>query len=417
MTLPIRARLTIWYSVVLTIVLLAFAGGVYVFVAAEERASVDRILRERAESFASAYANERLEEEEAPAIHEIGQQFSSEGDLFVYDSRGNVIFSAPGRSLRQPPPMPPIGLFTRDGARCIAARVGPFVMLSAESLEGRRHAVERLLNAFAILIPLAIVIAAFCGYFLAGRSLRPLNAALQALERSVQQQKQLLADTSHELRTPAAIIRSEAEVTLSRERESDEYRRALDAIRSESEHLSSLLDGVMLLARADAQQEPVQKTPLQLDAVIEDAVHSMKSVAQSRGVDLTCTTDGEMPMRGNSELLRRMLLNLLSNAIKFSDSGGRVHLAARRDGSAYVVRVTDSGHGIPAEAQPKIFDRFFRADEARSRDLDRLGGGAGLGLPIARWIAQTHGGDVRLVQSSPSGSVFEAVLPVSESAA
>ncbi|HJT17280.1 MAG TPA: ATP-binding protein [Thermoanaerobaculia bacterium] len=417
MSLPIRARLTIWYSVVLSIVLLAFAAGVYFFVAAEERANVDRILRERVESFASAYANERLEEDEMPAVREIGQQFSSEGDVFIYDGRGNVVFRAPGRLLRQPPPLPPIGLFTRDGARCIAARVGPFVMVSAESLEGRRHAVERLLNAFAILIPLAIVLAAFAGYFLAGRSLRPLNAALQALERSVQQQKQLLADTSHELRTPAAIIRSEAEVTLSRERDAGDYRRALDAIRSESEHLSSLLDGVMLLARADAQQEPLQKTPLQLEAVIQDAVQSMKNVAQSRGVDLTCATDGEMPMRGNSELLRRMLLNLLSNAIKFTDSGGRVHLAARSDGPAYVVTVTDSGGGIPPEAQPKIFDRFFRADQARSRDLDRLGGGAGLGLPIARWIAQTHGGDVRLMQSSAAGSVFEAVLPVSESGA
>ena len=161
MTLPIRARLTIWYSVVLTIVLLAFAGGVYAFVAAEERANVDRILRERTESFASAYANERSEEDEMPAVREIGAQFSSEGDLFVYDASGNVVFRAPGRLLKQPPPMPAVGLFTHDGARCIAARIGPFIVLSAESLEGRRHAVERLLNAFAILIPLAIVIAGF----------------------------------------------------------------------------------------------------------------------------------------------------------------------------------------------------------------------------------------------------------------
>ena len=133
-------------------------------------------------------------------------------------------------------------------------------------------------------------------------------------------QKQLLADTSHELRTPVTIIRSEAEVTLSRERDVEEYRHALDVIRSESTHLTNLIEGVLLLARADAQQSRIAMAPLQLATVIQESVNALQRVAAAREISLTCTTDGPMPMRGNSELVRRMLLNLLDNSIKFTES-------------------------------------------------------------------------------------------------
>jgi len=416
-TLPIRARLTLWYLVVLTLVLALVAVGVYASVAAEERAAVDRILKERAESFAGAYANERAEQSELSAVRELAGQYGRDDDLFIYDRGGNVVFAAPHRLIRAAPPKPRAGFFTLNDARCIAAPVGPYLFLSAESLAGRRNALGRLVNAFVVIIPIALLIAAFGGYFLAGRSLAPLNAALHQLERSVQQQKQLLADTSHELRTPAAIIRSEAEVTLSRDREPGDYRRAIEVIRSESAHLSSLLDGVLMLARADAHQQPVEKTPLDLAIVIADSVQALRRLAESRQVAITCASSGAMPMAGNFELLRRMLLNLLSNAICFTDAGGSVRVESRRDDASYLVTLTDTGRGIPPEAQEKIFDRFFRADSARSRDDERDGGGTGLGLPIAQWIARAHGGDLRLVRSSTSGSVFEVTLPVSEPAA
>jgi signal transduction histidine kinase len=106
-----------------------------------------------------------------------------------------------------------------------------------------------------------------------------------------------------------------------------------------------------------------------------------------------------------------MLLNLLDNAIKFTDRGGKVRLDVNRADDAYLIRVSDTGRGIPKEAQPHIFDRFYRADRARSRDANReTASGAGLGLSIARWIAEVHGGDVRLAQSSPAGSIFEATV-------
>jgi signal transduction histidine kinase len=148
---------------------------------------------------------------------------------------------------------------------------------------------------------------------------------------------------------------------------------------------------------------------LSLNEVVEQSVHAVRTLAATRGIDLTCGTNGPMPMRGDAELIRRMVLNLLDNAIKFSNAGGRVRLEAQRAGSQYLIRVSDAGSGIPSEAQPHIFDRFYRANPARGRDAE---GGTGLGLSIARWIAEAHGGAIRLVRSDAAGSVFEVTLPV-----
>src|SRR6266513_639230 len=171
MSLPIRARLTIWYAVVVTIILGAFAAGVYAFVAAEERAAVDRILRERAESFARAYSSEAAEESGRSAILEVAKDYARGDDATaVYDSSGKLIFGAPPALLGPPRP----GTVTIDGARWMTARVGNYLFVSSESLSGRRRALMRLRDAFVVLIPVAILIAALCGYFLAARSLAPV---------------------------------------------------------------------------------------------------------------------------------------------------------------------------------------------------------------------------------------------------
>jgi signal transduction histidine kinase len=407
MKMPIRAQLTLWYTVVLTIILAAFAAGVYLFVAEEERAAVDRILRERAESFANALSDESGEQPSDSAMREVAERFARDDDIIIYDSTAKLVYRSPVHLLREAPVHPLPGMFTIGGARCIAFPAGGYLFVSAESLAGRRRALERLRGAFVVLIPIAILIAAVCGYFLASRSLEPLDAALLALERSLEQQKQLLADTSHELRTPVTIIRSEAEVTLSRTRDPEEYRRSLDIIRAESTQLTNLIEGVLLLARADAQGGAIATAPLPLSSIVDDTVRSLQRIAEARQVALTCSNDGPMPMRGNADLLRRMLLNLADNAIKFTDPGGWVRIDARRDGELYVIDVRDSGHGIPQDAQARVFDRFFRVDAARGRET----GGTGLGLPIAQWIARAHGGDIRLVRSSAEGTQFQIHLP------
>lgn len=459
--MPIRLRLTLWYLVILTVVLTLVAAGIYTFVATEERQNVDRILRERAEAFARAYTSELKEEPSDKAVAEVGHNFDE--DVFVYAAAGNLVWRSPMHALRvadaraisQLRQVIESAFHGREDAvtigtvRCMAAPFanGRYVFVSTESLAGRRNALLRLRRAFVIVIPAALVIAAIGGYVLAAGSLMPvaqmtatasrieaenlseriavpnpsdelgrlaavLNALLERLERSFQQQKQLLADTSHELRTPLTIIRSEADVTLSRERSAEEYRRALEVIQSESAHLTSLIESVLLLARADARQARLARQEFALAEVIEQSVQSLRTIAQRRAIDLACTADGPMPMIGDPELVRRMLLNLLDNGIKFTDRGGQVRLDSHRAGAEYVITVSDSGRGIPAEAQERIFDRFFRVDSARGREVSGDGAsGAGLGLAIARWIARAHGGDLRLLRSSAAGSLFQATLP------
>jgi two-component system OmpR family sensor kinase len=459
MTLPIRVRLTLWYVFMLALTLLLFAAGLYAFVAREERQSVDAALRERAVTFVRAYANETTEVPSEKAAAEVVRDFArGEGDVFVYQPDGRLIARSDGAG--NPASIPMVRatlanarhgsrLITIDhGNRCIVAPLGErYVVVITQSLAREAEALSRLRQAMVIAIPAALVIAAVIGYLLALRSLAPvsrmtevasrieaenlsdriafahpsdelgrlgtvLNALLERLERSFEQQKRLLADTSHELRTPVTIIRSEAEVTLSRERNDSEYRDTLEIIRSEATHLTYLIDSVLLLARADARQNRIGNEVFSLNEVMEQSVHALRTVAQRRGIELSFGKNGPMPMRGDAELIRRMALNLLDNAIKFTDRGGKVELDVNRaDGDAYVIRVSDTGRGIPPEAQPHIFDRFYRADRTRSRDADRdAASGAGLGLSIARWIAEVHGGEVRLRQSSPAGSVFEATV-------
>src|SRR5581483_6991680 len=166
-----------------------------------------------------------------------------------------------------------------------------------------------------------------------GRLAEVLNALLDRLERSFAQQRQLIADTSHELRTPVAVIRSEAELALSRERDANDYRKALEIVQSESAHLTHLIEGVLMLARADARQIALSRRPLPLAEVIEESVRTARTLARAHGVEIRSRTGHDLIVNGDAELVRRMLLNLIDNAVKFSHDGGIVSLDAYRAGT------------------------------------------------------------------------------------
>src|SRR5258707_712271 len=142
--------------------------------------------------------------------------------------------------------------------------------------------------------------------------------------------------------------------------------------------------------------------------VVADCSRGMRSVAQARGVDLSCSASEDIVIMADEELIHRLVLNLVENAVKFTQSGGKVHVNVHGSDGSCTIRVADTGPGIAPADQSRIFERFFRGDRARPQDA----GGAGLGLPIARWIAEVHGGELRLEHSDASGTVFVAVLPV-----
>jgi heavy metal sensor kinase len=299
-------------------------------------------------------------------------------------------------------------------------------------------------DALLVALPLALLLATAGGYLLARQGLRPVaamraqaerigaatlherlpvaepddelgrlahvfNRLLERLDEAFDQQRRFMADASHELRTPVAVVRGEAEHALAADRAAPELRDALAVVRDEGRRMTRIVDDLFLLARADAGQQPLALAELYLDDLVADCVRAVRSLAAERGVALTHESEADLQLRGDEQLLRRLVLNLLDNAIKYTPPGGRVAVAARAVDGRYEIRVGDSGPGVPREAQPHLFERFYRAGRTRADDASHTAG-AGLGLAIARWIARAHGGDVRLARSDENGSEFVVEL-------
>src|SRR5207244_3644732 len=220
---------------------------------------------------------------------------------------------------------------------------------------------------------------------------------------------QFMADASHELRTPLSIIQGEADVALARrDRSAEEYRQSVEVMQKAALKLTRIVQNLFLLARTDAGTYPMNCSRFYLDELIAESVRSMRSVAAARDVELSAASASDLLIVADEELINRMLLNLVENALKFTAPGGRVRVEVRRRESTYEIRVSDNGEGVAEADRGRIFDRFFRGDRIRQ---SRGAGGAGLGLPIARWIAEAHGGSLVLEISNATGSTFLAVLP------
>jgi heavy metal sensor kinase len=334
----------------------------------------------------------------------------------------------------------------RGFARHFSSAGKTYTLVILQSLHAQQEMLEEITSTFAWVIPIAIVLASVGGYFLARKSLAPVvamssqagrigaanlherlavqndrdelghlalsfNSLLDRLSESFERQRRFMADASHELRTPVAILRGEAEVALSQQtRSPDEYRESLGVLHHEAERLTHIVEDLFTLTRADAGQYPLQPRDFYLDELVGECVHSARTLALAKKISLNFEEASESPIHADESLLRRMILNLLDNAIKYTSESGRVTVTCRRAGEEYVLSIMDTGGGIPAELQPRIFERFFRADKARSR-AENDGGGAGLGLSISRWIAEAHHGRLELTRSDSIGSTFTAYLP------
>ena len=228
------------------------------------------------------------------------------------------------------------------------------------------------------------------------------------LDAAFSEQQRFIADASHELRTPVAVLRGEAEVALGKVRDIREYQEALTLIKDEAERLTRIVENLFLLARQPiATPSPVEE-PLHLDEVVAECARAARVLATQKGVRLSISSSlPRVPLQGDDEMLKRMVLNLLDNAVKYTATGGEICIALAVDNESARIIVTDTGVGIPADDQARIFDRFYRVDKTRSRAL----GGAGLGLSIARLIAEAHGGMISVESVDGRGSTFTIELP------
>jgi signal transduction histidine kinase len=255
-------------------------------------------------------------------------------------------------------------------------------------------------EAMMVGIPIIFVLAAGGGMYLASVSVRPVAVALES-------QRQFTADAAHELRTPVSVIRSTTDVTLSRaHRDEAEYREALTIVAGQASRLGRLVQNMLVLARADAGVYPLQVVDLYFDELVAECRRAVETLSRDRGVSVHCVTLPEIPYRGDEDLLRQMILNLLQNAVQHATPDSCVRVELESDASRITLRITNTGTRIAPADQARIFDRFVQLDASRRSE------GAGLGLPIARWAAEMHHGQVVLDTSDDSATTFCAVLPV-----
>lgn len=263
-----------------------------------------------------------------------------------------------------------------------------------------------LIAEFGAAALVALVLVAAGGWLLARQSIAPV-------ERSVEHMRRFMADAAHELRTPLTVVRSRAEVALQRTRSPGEYVESLRAIERETERLGGIVEDLLMLARADAGERPVEHRRVFLDDVTLDAAESARAMADRKAVRLEVDDFEEAAVMGDATLLRQLVLILLDNAIKFTGAGGVVRVGVRSDGSTATLTVTDTGVGIPSDQLPHVFERFYRGDPSRTRGpgVDTPSEGVGLGLSIAQWIADEHRASIRIDSSPGQGARVTIEFP------
>jgi signal transduction histidine kinase len=238
-----------------------------------------------------------------------------------------------------------------------------------------------------------------------GRLARAFNGLLDRLIHALQAQRQFMADASHELRTPVSVVRTTAQVALAPQaRTAEEYRELLEVVSEQGAHLTHLVDAMFLLSRAEANGLPLIPEPVYLDEIVEESARALRMLSHERQVTVTTGGDTELLIVGDDRLLRQMVTNVLDNAVRHARAGGSVSATTSRSSSDVAIRITDDGPGVPADARDRIFQRFARFSQAYA--------GAGLGLPIARWVAEAHGGTLVLESAGPGGTTFALTLPV-----
>lgn len=240
-----------------------------------------------------------------------------------------------------------------------------------------------------------------------GRLAAVLNDTFARLEAAFARQQQFTADAAHELRTPVSVILTQTQSTLSRERQPAEYRETLEACQRAAQRMRKLIESLLELARLDAGQDVDRRQTLDLVQVVEESVALVQSLAADRRVRLH-TALQPAPCRGNADHLTLVVTNLLTNAIHYNRAGGEVHITTATEGQHALVTVADTGIGVAAEHVPHIFERFYRADAARTAAQGRTG----LGLAITKSIVEAHGGTIEVTSEPGRGSSFTVRLPV-----
>jgi two-component system, OmpR family, sensor kinase len=330
-----------------------------------------------------------------------------------------------------------------QSVRVAVLRERNFTFLVGYPMAELSEALENLFSIFLVLIPIALAVSVFGGLYLSNVSLRPVdevttrarritaenldqtiphrvvndeigrlvstfNDMIQRLHSSFAQVRQFSADASHELRTPLTVMRGEIEVALRSSKTPEEYRRVLESSMEEIMRMSLIIENLLTLAKADQGTHDLHFSEVNLATLVQELFDDSEILAEEKHIRVTLEKNDSITIVGDQVRLRQLFLNLIDNAIKYTPDGGAVTLSVERHNGTALFRVADTGIGIPPGEIARVFDRFYRVDKARSRDI----GGTGLGLSIAKWIAELHRGTITIHSELDRGSTFTVELPI-----
>jgi heavy metal sensor kinase len=459
-SLSIRMRLTLWYASILAVTFSLLGGSLYYEIRKGLYDELDLGLQSRFESLESFLAKtpqarwhaELDEESDEPSGSALSEYFleirNAQGMLLYKNRTGSEVWIprpkvisgrqfthavSDGRALR-------VLATTIEG---IEGNEGRYTLLLAVDARQADTTIARVGWLLFSVMPLALLLSSAGGYWISRRALRPvdaisesalsigasnlslrlkepeardelqrlsrtLNAMLSRIEKSFKSMTQFTADASHELRTPVTLIRTAAELSLRVPQSESDYRETLLNILEESERTSSLIEGLLTLARGDSGSDLISRDRVDLSLCIAGVIRQARALAQQKQIVVTSELpEKPLSVYGDEQQLGRLLLILIENAIKYTPPGGSVKLNALVMAGCAVVSIEDSGIGISSEDLPHIFKRFFRADRSRSREHE----GVGLGLAIAEYIAGVHDAKIRVQSVQGEGSIFTVIFP------
>jgi heavy metal sensor kinase len=456
-TFPIRLRLTAWYFAILAVVLSAFGISAYLEMRHSVHRTVDEELQIRAEGVRQLIEHTIRRGGEDDLHEELREhtELRQGGALLqVSDEQGNWAYRSPVMTdygVPRPATIPkravdylkssvPLRIWSEQ----ISVAGHSYVIQTAFEMDDFYAALDDFALLLAISIPVLLLCAAAGGYWISTRALAPvdqitqtartisaqnlssrlvvpstgdelqrlsetLNGMLERLEAAFKKITQFTADASHELRTPVAVMRTRAELSLRKARSADEYRDVIAEVLAELEKTSGLIEQLMFLARADSGSETLDFHDTNLAEVLREACHQGSALAEAKQIAFQEQISGDSVwIQGDPGSLRRLFLILIDNAVKYTPTNGQVEVSLHRNNGYAVAEVRDTGIGIAEADLPNVFERFYRADKARSRES----GGVGLGLSIGRWITEVHAGTIEVHSFPGRGSIFQVRLPI-----
>ncbi len=443
----VRARLTLWYAASLAVLLLVFSLSVYFYLRSSLQHALDSELQNSfiiVENGLMASLDQLSEVEDHSTINLF---LVTEGASVVHQTSRWLLEGLDAAVEQTPLPSgswsAPQGQIFHLQQGDVTAGGRQFHVVVAQERTRVEEGLADLRVALFAGFPLALAVAGGGGWWLARRALAPVsdmaararaitaerlserlpvrdphdefgqlatifNATLTRLQQSFEQLRRFTADASHELRTPLTVLRSVGEVGLQKSQDAAGYREVISSMLEETERLTRLVESLLTLSRFESGHAPLKIECVDIGALVRNAVECLQVLAEEKTQTMRVECAAGLDANVDGGLLRHALLNLVDNAIKYTPVDGHIRVTVRRVQHQVLIEVTDNGPGISAEHQAKIFERFYRVDAGRARDM----GGVGLGLAIARWIVEYNQGVIDVTSATGQGATFRITLPL-----